>query len=506
MKTNKNKSLLFALTFVLIFCTIIFAVPDLNQIAFAAETQYTDVLDDLKVDSSFSADNYPSKIDDYSISLITLAEGKNNDVYAYVYQPSGGIKDYKASSINVSTSINDAISYKNYKLEFCNSNDVFYKYKITDLAVTQDNIRYYNITSIFRPFDEQVDKQASGDNTITEVPFAVNKQYAFGMVNGKPYVECVEIETIVITDKFVGFVRYQNGFTLFPTTCDSHFVAFNTDKPMDKLLEADVYYTSRHCVCTTSPLTDDITYAEAKDEYAHLKYTDSVEHSKGWFAKTYTWNRIQTVDDFIAGENRKTIYEGAIIDIGTGSSISDDALSELKGKKWVLRFAETSYLYNHPAPFTDSYQFTVVADVTILRLKFETDGVVYNLGVIDNKQTGSNEPINDPEIKVDVNPAIKDGLKRNFKWLLVLLCTLIAIVALAPLFPYLIKGIVWLFTFPLKRVGESFSNYNQKQRAKRLKSSSKKRSKSSNKTKNKSARNAGRSHKNGEKTSLSKSQ
>jgi len=501
MKTNKNKSLLFALTFVLIFCTIIFAVPDLNQIAFAAETQYTDVLDDLKVDSSFSADNYPSKIDDYSISLITLAEGKNNDVYAYVYQPSGGIKDYKASSINVSTSINDAISYKNYKLEFCNSNDVFYKYKITDLAVTQDNIRYYNITSIFRPFDEQVDKQASGDNTITEVPFAVNKQYAFGMVNGKPYVECVEIETIVITAKFVGFVRYQNGFTLFPTTCDSHFVAFNTDKPMDKLLEADVYYTSRHCVCTTSPLTDDITYAEAKDEYAHLKYTDSVEHSKGWFAKTYTWNRIQTVDDFIAGENRKTIYEGAIIDIGTGSSISDDALSELKGKKWVLRFAETSYLYNHPAPFTDSYQFTVVADVTILRLKFETDGVVYNLGVIDN-----NEPINDPEIKVDVNPAIKDGLKRNFKWLLVLLCTLIAIVALAPLFPYLIKGIVWLFTFPLKRVGESFSNYNQKQRAKRLKSSSKQRSKSSNKTKNKSARNAGRSHKNGKKTSLSKSQ
>ena len=30
-----------------------------------------------------------------------------------------------------------------------------------------------------------------------------------------------------------------------------------------------------------------------------------------------------------------------------------------------------------------------MSDVTILRLKFETDGVVYNLGVVDNKQTSS---------------------------------------------------------------------------------------------------------------------
>ncbi len=491
---HKNRVLLYAVVFALIFCTVFFAVQDLGRVALAADVEYSDVLDDLKVDSSFSADNYPSKIDDYSISLITIAEGKNNDVYAYVYQPSGKVKDYKASSINVSTSINDAISYYNYKLEFCNSYGVFYKYKITDLTVTQDNIRYYNITSIYRPFDEQVDEQASGGNTITEVPFAVNRQYAFGTVDGKPYVECIEIETIVVTDKFVGFVRYENGFTLLPTACDSHFVAFNTDKPMDKLLEADVYYTSRHCVFTQYSIidTDNISFDEGKDEYAYLKYTDSVEHSKGWFAKTYKWDRIQTVDDFIAGENRKTIYEGAIIDVGTDSAISDDALSELKGKKWVLRFAETSYLYNHPAPFTNSYQFTIVADVTILRLKFETDGVVYNLGVIDNKQSGSNDPINDTDIEVDVNPEIKESLKKNFKWLLILLCIVIAIIALAPLLPYLIKGIVWLFTYPLKRVGESFENYHKKQRAKKSTTRRKSKSKET-KHKNKSAKNAGRS-------------
>lgn len=67
--------------------------------------------------------------------------------------------------------------------------------------------RYYAISSIYRPFDENIDKQASGGNTVTEVNYAVNKQYCFGEINGKPYVNCVDIETIVVTDKFVGFVR-----------------------------------------------------------------------------------------------------------------------------------------------------------------------------------------------------------------------------------------------------------------------------------------------------------
>lgn len=464
------------------------SLPAQGNLVYAADETYSNVLNDLKVDSSFSADNYPSKIDDYSISLITIAEGKNNDVYAYVYQPSS-VKDYKASSINISTSINNAVSYHNYKLKFCNSSGVFYKYKIVNLSITDEAVRYYNITSIFRPFDKQVDEQADGDNTVTEVPFAVNRQYAFGIVNGKPYVECVEIETIVVTDKFVGFVRYENGFTLLPTACDSHFVAFDTDKPIDKLLEADVYYTSRHCTATKYTILDrdEISYGEAKDEYAYLKYTDSVEHSKGWFSTTYKWDRIQTVDDFIVGENRKTIYSGAVIDVGTNSTISDSALSELKGKKWVLRFAETSYLYNHPAPFTDSFQFTVVADVTILRLKFETDGVVYNLGVIDNKQTGSNEPINDTHFEVKS--------KKDYKWLLILLCVLIALVAFAPAVPYLLNGILRLFSFSAKRIGASFYNYHQKRRAKKNTKRLKSKSKKSTKNKTNKTANAGRSKK-----------
>lgn len=448
------------------FCTAFFAVQNVVQVAFAVDVQYSNVLDDLKVDKSFNIDNYPSKLDDFSISLIQIAEGKNNDVYAYVYQPSGKTKDYKASSINVSTTINDAISYFNYKLEFCNSYGVFYKYRIVDLPITEDSVRYYNITSIYRPFDDQVDKQATGDNIITEVPYAVNRQYAFGLVNGKPYVDCVDIETIVVTDKFVGFVRYPDGYSVLSVgSCDSHFVAFNTDKPMDKLLEADVYYTAQRCQVTEHLLSDDeIEFYGVEDCYAYPTYTQKASNpGKGWLAGTYQWNRIQTVDEFIneVDNSENEVYSGAILSVSVASKLTDTARAELQGKKWVLRFVETSYSWTRGAAGIYVKNFTQVGNVTILRLKFETNGVVYNLGVIDNKQSGGSNPSNETNYDVE--------LKDEYKWLLALLCLVLLIVVCAPILPYVIKALVWLLSLPfkgVKRIHNSFKNYNEKQNRK----------------------------------------
>lgn len=243
-KTMKTKIISMLFVFITVFCTVFTAVQS-PVIARAESITYSGVLDDLKKDSSFKESNYPSKSDDYSLQIIQLAESVNKELFVYVYQPSGQAKNLKASSINISTTINDSISFYNYKLEYLNSSGVFYKYKVKDLTVKDDAVRYYSITSIYRPFDETIDKQASGDNKITEVEFNISKQYSFGEVNGNSYVNCVDIETIVVTDKFVGFVRYQDGFKLYVGACDSHFVAFNTDKPIDRLLEADVYYTTQ---------------------------------------------------------------------------------------------------------------------------------------------------------------------------------------------------------------------------------------------------------------------
>lgn len=338
-QATKTRLVSIFLAFVLGICAVITTAAQTPLVARAESITYSGVMEDLKKDTSFNPGNYPTKADDYSLQIIQLAESSDKELFVYVYQPSGKAKNFKASSINISTTINDSISYLNYKLELLNSNGVFYKYKVKGLTVKDESVRYYAISSIYRPFDESIDKQASGGNTVTEVNYAVNKQYCFGEINGKPYVNCVDIETIVVTDKFVGFVRYHDGFKLYVGACDSHFVAFNTNKPMDKLLEANVYYTTQSYDWSSVPFVGvKETFGDKADKYAYLKYTDKVEHTGGGlFAGTYKWDRIQTIDDFIKGENRENIYHGAVLDVKTSSKLTDEALTELKGKKWVLK-------------------------------------------------------------------------------------------------------------------------------------------------------------------------
>ena len=425
---------------------VMFGVMQTPLISKAESVQYTSVSEDLGKDGSFSKDNYPTKNGDYSIQIIQLAESVNKELFVYTYQPSGD--KVKASSVNISTTINDEISYHNYKLELLNFDGTLFKYKVAGFEVKTAPVRYYVISNIYRPFDEGIGDKKSGNNTINEVNYAVNRQYCFGEINGKPYVSCVDIETIVITDKFVGFVRYKDGFKLYVGACDSHFVAFNTDKPIDKLLEADVYYTSQsYSWLYAIGVGQNETFGDKKDNYAYLKYTDKVEHTgDGFFAGTYKWDRIQTVDDFINGENREDVYHGAVLDVKVSSKLTDEALNELKGKKWVLRFVETSYTLSSGANGSTSTESTLIGNVTILRLKFETDGITYNLGVIDNKQTGSTEPSNSTDIKIEPN--------ATGKGILYLILFVLLLVMLAPLLPYFLYAIIFIVSLPVKLISE----------------------------------------------------
>ena len=80
----------------------------------------------------------------------------------------------------------------------------------------------------------------------------------------------------------------------------------------------------------------------------------------------------------------------------------------------------------------------------ILRLKFETDGVTYNLGVIDNKQTGSDKPINDEQVNVE--------LSDTGKLILGILALILLLIILWPILPYIIKAVVWVISLPFKGI------------------------------------------------------
>ena len=456
---------------VLIVTLCVFLTGAQSFSAVAAEENKTasGVIEDLSKDASFNAANYPSNAKDYSLSVMQLAESTDKELFIYVYQPSGD--KVRASSINISTTINDNISYHNYKLELLNFDSTLFKYKVTNFEVKKDPVRYYAVSSIYRPFDAGIGDKKSGNNTINEVNYAVNRQYCFGEINGKPYVNCIDIETIVVTDKFVGFVRYPDGFKLFTGAgaCDSHFVAFNTDKKIDKLFEADVYYTTQKVsydfFTEDSPFS--IKFGDSKtDNYAYLKYTDKVEHTGGgFFAGTYKWDRIHSVDDFVKTEDRTTVYYGAVLNSKVSSKLTDEALNDLKGKKWVLRFTETSYDKSPRSGMGAATYYhaetTMVGNVTILRLKFETDGITYNLGVIDNKQTGSTEPSNSTDIKVEPN--------ATGKGILYLILFVLLLVMLAPLLPYILNAVVFIVSLPIKLVSEIIKSSKEKRKERREK-------------------------------------
>ena len=450
-QTNIMRIVIFFFVAVLLFAAVwggLMAAPT----AYAASTSYSDVLDDLHKDENFSTSAYPAVADDYSLQVIQVAESTDNELFVYVYQPSGQAKDLRASSINIALVPREDISdVKNYKLRLLSSDGVFYKYLVEGLTVSTAGTRYYTTTTIYRPFDETIDEGADHGNEITEVDYKVAKEYCFSTINGESFCRVLDIETIEITDKFVGFVRYSNGFELYPTRCDSHFVAFNTDHDIDRLFEAEVYYTTQsYSYSYLGGLFghENVTFGEVRDNYAHLYYDEKVEHTgDGLWAPTYTWNRIETVENFIAGEDiEQTVYTGALLNVSVANKITDEGRAALAGKKWVLRFTETEYslLWSENSYDTSS---TIVGDVTILRLKFETDGVTYNLGVIDNKQSGNPDiPINEEHYKV--------GLSETGKWLLLLIAIILLLAILGPILPYIIKVVVWLISLPFRVIAK----------------------------------------------------
>ena len=466
-KVNKKITyILAAVMSVVLFVITAFSSGGVANVyaADSSKVVYSDVLADLKKDSSFNTGYYPENVDDNSLQVIQIAESSDKELFVYVYQPSGQAKKLSASSINISTTINDAISFYNYKLQLLNSNGVFFKYKVSGFTVKSDPMRYYAITAIYRPFDENIDDPASGDNKITEVDYDVSKQYCFGMINGKPYVNVVELETITITDKFVGFVRYSNGDFLpvwISKACDSHFVAFNTDKPIDKLLEAYVEYTTQSYNYQMINYVQKETFGKKTPKGVTLNYTEKVSYTgTGLFAGTYKWDRIETVEQFIS-ENDLTqdVYSGAMFDVNVMNKITDEGKANLKGKKWVLRFAETNYS-NVKGTIAGNFENsrTIVGDVSILRLKYEFDGITYNLGVIDNKQSGSGDPINYEKYYVEA----KDWVKI----LLGLIALVVLLIICWPVLPYIFRFVGWIIALPFKGISAIVNSVKKRRKKK----------------------------------------
>lgn len=475
MTLKKKLSLTLLSIALIISCFLTCFVPTI-QVAYASSVDvdagYSDVLEDLQQDENFNADDYIVNMQDYTLKVIQIAESVDNELFVYVYQPCSPNAELKATSINISTEedINNP-SPRNYGLTLLNSNGVFYKYKVKDFVVSSDSIRYYDIISIFRRWYEKYDDGLSqvNDNTISEVSFAVAERFTARYDdNGNLCYSHSGIEVITIIEKYTSFIRYTNG-TVYNME-DRHFTAFNCDRPIDKLIEADiefVHYTvhkevdylddsgvqvasldDEYAVMPTS--TTEYTYGEKITEFKTLKNDNVVSVQVGLiFKQKYSWTEIQSVSEFVAEKDLL---------------LSDTAKSNLATKDWVLNFFVSSYDEGQRllmlSPIGEYEDKTVVENVTILRLKYETDGVVYNLGCVDNKSSGSGE-------MAGRNITLMEKIEMWLKSALAIIMVILLIIVLAPILPtiftilwtiikVLVKVIVWVISLPFKLIKAIF--------------------------------------------------
>lgn len=469
--------------------------------AHAADTVNSiNVLNELKKDSNFNADDYPYVADDYSISVIQIAESEAEYLYVYTYQPCQRTKYLIATDINMSLEESTETT-KFYTLTLASSNGVFCKYRVDGVEVSKLPIRYYNITSIYRAWDKELDSGTGNNNTKDKKAFPVRNLYKVTTENGVKKYTRSPTYVVNILNPYVDFLYYMQSHTLpggwvingeYSGGVDSHYIAFSTDWDIDRLLSATVhyeYYSAQRYAKTFWGFDcgGDVTYGHRYDSYAYPTYKDGVEVGRqdvwGNVIHKYTWDKIQTVGEFISTEK-----------------LTEETKSNLVGKQWVLRFCETARTQENKNIL--GYEkievgWTVVDRVAVLRLEFETDGTVYDLGAVCDMQSGDGYAGNVEKIeKKSVWDEIKEFFKNLWqkvkgiawwKWLLMGLAAIVVIALIVPiaifgvkavfsfiwwLIQQLFKGLWWLISLPFRAIAKAI-NKRQEAAAEKAKSKNK---------------------------------
>ncbi len=456
-KKRKIYLLLFAI--VLCFSCFLTCFTSTIQVAHAlslsTNNEYSNVMDDLQKDENFNIEDYPANDVNYNIDVIQVAESSSKQLFVYTYQPSAKTKDIQATSISISTGINDNLHPYTYTLTLLNSYGVFYKYKVDNFEMLGDQVRYYEIPEIFRAYNKEIDGTTSDGQTISEKAIQVAKRFTVCTIGNDVSYGCTEIDTIVVENQFCGTIRYDSGFYLVANKhTDSHYVAFATNIDMDRLIEVEMEYKQVHYKKWELDLiTPDFIFGDGfgdinfnrdydtpKDQVkpTHLVIDEKQvgDNSANIFVQKYSWKRIQTIDEFI-GE------------------VPSNYRSNFDGMEWVLRFAETDYTDNTHMiiEYEEGWE---VFDVTLLRFYFEKDGQFYNLGVVADKQSGANEPLWE----------VTDTMGM-LKTILALILVVLLIVVLSPILPsvisfiwkvikFIFKVIIWVISAPFKLIKAIF--------------------------------------------------
>lgn len=440
---------------------------------YAATAAYSEVLEDLNADSDFNAAKYPYNAKDYRLEVIQVAESTAGELLIYVYQPSGQTKNFRATSINIARIANNTteLSFKNYPLEFQAASGTIFKYRVQSFELEKTAIRYYNISNILRPFDKMIDKPPADGGSISETKNRVGQLWTACTVGDTVTYSMTESEVIEIENKYVGFFNYFDGMdikagwdillgklNMNATHTIRNFVAFSTDRKIDKLREVEIQYCLQDYsfkVCANPYCLKHKLYEQYDKQSGAIVQQDPVtihadetitNNQHGINGNTYEWKSIQTTAEFLEGADSKEY------------KLTEEGKDGIEKTQWVLNFYDSVVEMNGKVHPTENHMSVdggkTVSDVIILRLLFEENGQTYNIGAVDNKQTSSGKPINVHKPAEGLSPLAKALIIGG-----VIILAVVVVVVLALLFPAfgkvvlaILNALWWIISAPVRLV------------------------------------------------------
>ncbi|MDE6402166.1 MAG: hypothetical protein K2L54_06085, partial [Clostridiales bacterium] len=410
---------------------------------------------------------YPVIADDYSVQVIQIAEDINNGLVVYIYLPSAGSKSILATSINIAVNSNETSDRNNYKLTLLASHFAVMKYKVKGLTIPDTSERTYDVSTVFRHYNKTIDGAAADGTTVSEKAYPVGQLWTVTTTpDGEVRYSCKATEAITVTDRFDGTLRYMNGKAIF-NSIDRHFIAFTTDRDIDEIFSADVTYVATTSIynsvlgdsgseITVNPPT---TIHISRDEL----FSNNLDYWEKW---NHSWYGVETVSEFLAKE-----------------SLRDEVKNKVKTKKWVLSYLVTDFelLYMGTALLGNTYKYVKTSEVAMLQLKFSTDGIVYDIGVVDDKVTSDPYPVNWNKRNGKTEQSFWDKVVNFFKsigsffsdlfswdnweWILIVVLGVIILIALIifigpsvifgailTALKWLVKGLWWIICLPFKGI------------------------------------------------------
>ena len=440
----------------ILFCSISFKLT-----ASAEETTaYTDVLEDLQKDESFKKENFLVDDNKDSINLFQIAESSDKELFLYVFQPNHKVRTIQLTKIKMAiTAVSQ--NFNVYELTVLSFKDGFFKCKVEDFIVSDDDRRIYDISTIYRKI-EDYDNET---DTVVEKG-AKGKRFVAKTIDGNVYYSVNDIIVEEVVSQYAGFIRYYDN-SLFGKSgydyedYDSFFLAFSTKNKIENLISAEVeaYVYSRtfvHNSVLGFNYPDKDKYSETlpvKKEFNVVRgIYDSYKTPGLLNVKEYSWNQIQTVEEFKAEKNL-TLNKDINID----------------SNQWVLRFFNAPYITdgkNYLFFGTTTRTQYCVEGVVCTMLTFTSNDDIFMLGVVDNIL----KPSKNPSGTVSTMPnsdGLWDMIQKAISLVLIIVVCGVIFAILSPFIPMIVKGIAlvfswivkgiwWVICLPFKLIGKLF--------------------------------------------------